>query len=121
MRNRDLLECVCLAFSAMLVIVALGFPRGCSGNASEPAKAKSKRPAEELKEQRKSLNESCKNLMLVRLLVESELRKADKNNANRAAVTKKRSAGRGGNVGSNAGAKAPDLEVREPRVGEVRR
>ena len=116
MLNRDLFECVCLAFAAMLVILALGFPRGCSTAAKETQK----KPAQELKEQRKSLKQSCENLMLVRLLVEAELRKAEKQNANRARTDKKRSAGSGGDLGSDGSPKASNLEARQPGLGTVR-
>lgn len=118
--NRDLFECVCLAFAAMLVIVSLGLPRGCSSSASEADQQKNK-PADELKEQRQSLQKSCQNLMLVRLLVEAELRKAMKENANRTGANQKRSAGRSGNLGRDGSAKADGLEVRQSGLGKVHR
>ena len=120
--NRDLFECVCLVFAAGLVIVSIGLPHGCdSAVRAQPTQAK--RPAAELKDQRKSLQESCENMMLVRLLVESELRKAEekKKNGNRAGTTKDGSADSRSGVGRDRGAKTPDLEVRKPRMGKVRR
>lgn len=120
--NRDLLECVCLVFAAGLVIVSIGLPHGCDSVVrAQPTQAK--RPAAELKDQRKSLQESCENLMLVRLLVESELRKAEekKKNGNRTGTTKNGSTDSRGGVGRDRSVKTPDLEVRQSSMGKVRR
>ena len=94
--RRDLFECVCLAFAAMLVLVSLGFPRGCISGATENS---AKPPSSELREQRKSLQKSCENLMLVRLLVEAELRKAEKKNGTRPKANKTRRDGSDSNMG----------------------
>lgn len=121
MQNRDLLECVCLAVAALLVMLAVGLPKGCTSNASEVDQSTNRPPSEEMKDQRKTLRKSCDNLMLIRLLVEAELRKAETQNANRTDSDKDGRPVRRRNLGPDASYEAPGVEVRKPGVGKIRR